>query len=254
MGYTWFASHRVGNCNDIGTTLSIVIPCLGEARVDEERRFKFLEVTPIRLQGFGTTGLGVVSSLKERRYSLLVTCFLVLVSALVLCNASLYPVSSQNFDPSTTTGTSIDPGHFENISRTVHVTATRTTTETTQFTVAFTTSSVYVTIFAVHYTTSTSLITIVKVQFTTSTTLITHPAAPPRVGAPPTISGAFGLLLQGENSSSASPQHPPVVADALFNPIGVGLIPELIAPMVVFLACIFLIRGKLQTTKKHRNP
>jgi len=196
-----------------------------------------------------------VSSRKERRYSLLVTCFLVIVSALVLFNASLHPVSSQTFDPSTTTGTSTDPGHFENITRTVHFTATQTTTQTTHFTVAFTTSSVYVTIFAVQYTTSTSLVTIVKVQFTTSTTFMTHVSTPPRGVAPssPTNSSPFGLT-QSEHSSSTSAQDPPVVANALFVPIGVGLIPQLIAPSVALLICIFLIRGRLQTTKKHRNP
>jgi hypothetical protein len=158
--------------------------------------------------------------------------------------------------PSTTSETSTDPGHFENISRTVHFTTTQTTTETTHFTVAFTTSSVYVTIFAVQYTTSTSLVTIVKVQFTTSTTFITHSASPPRLGSPssPTLSSPLGVVLQGEHSSSNSPHHTPVLADALFNPIGVGLIPQVIAPSVALLVCIFLIRGKLQTTKKHRNP
>ena len=195
-----------------------------------------------------------MSSRKERHYSLLVTCFLVLVSALVLCSASLHPVSSQTFDPSTTTGTSSDPGHFENITRTVHVTATQTTTQTTQFTVAFTTSSVYVTIFAVQYTTSTSLVTIVRVQFTTSTTFMTHVSPPPRGVTPssPTNSDPLGLV-QGDDSSSTT-QHPSVVVNALFAPIGVGSIPQLIAPSVALLVCIFLIRGRLQTTKKHRNP
>ena len=192
-----------------------------------------------------------MSSRKDRRYSLFITCFLVLISSLVLCSASLHPVSSQTFDPSTTTGTSTDTGHFENITRTVHVTAIQTTTQTTHFTVAFTTSSVYVTIFAVQYTTSTSLVTIVKVQFTTSTTFMTHVSTPPRL--PPTNSSPLGLI-QGEDASSTSSQHPSVVADALFNPIGVGLIPQLIASSVALVVCIFLVRGRLQTTKKHRNP
>jgi hypothetical protein len=196
---------------------------------------------------FRSTGFGLTLSRKACRYSRIVAYCLILASALALFNAAIQTVSSQTFNTSTGTDNSVETAQTTttaNATTTTNATqltststeitqttTTSTATQFTRFTVAYATSSIYVTLYKVQYTTANNLFTIVNVQFTTMTTSVTQVEFAQPIGAPPLPA----------SSSSGDPS----MADALLGRGDVGLTLQLIAGSVIaiiLLASAPLIR------------
>jgi hypothetical protein len=192
----------------------------------------------------GMMGLVLRRSRRKRCFSPIVAYCLILVSALTLCNAMVQAASNQPFANSTSLSTNTDPGHFGNLTATTtHVTTTETSVQTLHFTVAYSISSLYITVFSVRYTTTTSLFTVVDVQFTSITSYITHvqvtqPNPAPAPSAPTrTFSGSDNSFQHNQPSAPSTS----IISSGFFV-IDAASIPQFIACVVILLASILLIR------------
>jgi hypothetical protein len=113
-------------------------------------------------------------------------------------------------------------------------TSTGTVTQFTRFTIAYATSSLYVTVYKVEYTTEDNLYTIINVQFTTITSSLTQVQLVQPVGAP-------SLPVHSSTSSATLP----IITDALLGHSDAGFMPQLIAGcliLIILLASKPLIR------------
>ena len=207
---------EVPQADTLTELLSIVRSCSSQAGMDEERRFKF-QRSRCRHR-LGTTGFGLMLSRKSCRYSRIIAYCLILVSILALLNASVRTVSSQAFDTSTSTetnsytvqsvptanATQLNATQLPSISTEIaQITTTSTATQFTRYTIAYATSSLYVTIFKVQYTTANNLFTVVNVQFTTMTSSVTQVQLAQPAGAPSlpihSSSGASSFAAEGSS-------------------------------------------------------
>ena len=160
----------------------------------------------------------MAASRKGRRFSRIVASFLILGSFLALCNAAVQPVSSQAFETWTSTQTNT----------------------MTYFTVSVETANLSVTVLTVQYTTSTNLLTIVNVHFTTLTSNITQ------IQILQSPQGAPSFRSSDPESSvgtSPSVQSRASMSDlyAFFGHVDAGLMLQLIACSLVFLASLLLV-------------